>query len=280
MSTYHKIISYIFYIIYKFGENFNFYKKDTLRVLMYHDIKQNDFKKFDQQIKLFKKDNWNFLTPEEFLDYKIKKKKIYGKNLLLTFDDGFFSNITVSQKILKKYGIKAIFFIPTKFINSRKKSHKINFIKKNLKLYNYKNYKKKISLGTKDLISLIKYQNYIGAHTYSHIPLNKIKNLKKIKKEIIDSSKLIENIINRKLVFFAFPFGTSKDINFDSIKIAKKKYKLIFSAIRGNNINNKFLIFRDNIDPNYSKYFSLTILNGFYDFMYFFSRKKILNYLN
>ncbi len=43
-----------------------------------------------------------FLTPEEFLDYKIKKKKIYGKNLLLTFDDGFFSNITVSQKIFKK----------------------------------------------------------------------------------------------------------------------------------------------------------------------------------
>ncbi len=279
MSIYHKIISYLFYIVYKLGKKISFNKKDALRVLMYHDIKKNDFKKFDEQIKLFKKDNWNFLTPKEFLDLKIKNKKISGKNLLLTFDDGFFSNKVVSQKILKKHRIKAVFFLPTKFIQSKNKSKKISFIKRNLKIDNYKNNNKKISLSAQDLIVLEKHQNYIGAHTHSHTPLNKIKNLKKLKKEILDSSKVIEKIINKKLVFFAFPFGTSKDINLNSIQLAKKKYKLIFSAIRGNNINNNFLIFRDNIDPNYSKYFSLTILNGFFDFMYFFARKKISTFL-
>jgi len=279
MSIYHKIISYLFYIVYKLGKKISFNKKDALRVLMYHDIKKNDFKKFDEQIRLFKKDNWNFLTPKEFLDLKIKNKKISGKNLLLTFDDGFFSNKVVSQKILKKHRIKAVFFLPTKFIQSKNKSKKISFIKRNLKIDNYKNNNKKISLSAQDLIVLEKHQNYIGAHTHSHTPLNKIKNLKKLKKEILDSSKVIEKIINKKLVFFAFPFGTSKDINLNSIQLAKKKYKLIFSAIRGNNINNNFLIFRDNIDPNYSKYFSLTILNGFFDFMYFFARKKISTFL-
>ena len=110
--------------------------------------------------------------------------------------------------------------------------------------------------------------------------MNEVKNNNLLKKEIINSSRFLEKIIRKKIIFFAFPFGTRQDINLQSIKFAKKKYKLVFSAIRGNNLNNEIIIFRDNISPSYNKFFLISILNGYYDFLYFFSRKKILSFLN
>lgn len=280
MKLQHKILAFIFYYTYIFFKKINIFKKDMVRVLMYHDIKKNEFQKIETQIKLLKKDNWNFLTPEEFLKFKIKKKKIKGKNLLITFDDGFFSNKVVSEKILSKYGIKGVFFLPTKFLISKERSKKIEFVKKNLKLYNYNSKDKKISLEEKDIKKLSKSNNFIGGHTFSHTPLNEVKNNNLLKKEIINSSRFLEKIIRKKIIFFAFPFGTRQDINLQSIKFAKKKYKLVFSAIRGNNLNNEIIIFRDNISPSYNKFFLISILNGYYDFLYFFSRKKILSFLN
>ncbi len=75
MNFQKKLLSFFFYYIYKFLNKINLNKKDTLRVLMYHDIKKNEYEKVDKQIKLFKQDNWNFLTPEDFLKFKLRKKK-------------------------------------------------------------------------------------------------------------------------------------------------------------------------------------------------------------
>ena len=280
MNFQKKLLSFFFYYIYKFLNKINLNKKDTLRVLMYHDIKKNEYEKVDKQIKLFKQDNWNFLTPEDFLKFKLRKKKIRGKNLLITFDDGFFSNKVLSEKILSKYGIKGVFFLPTDFIISKKRSQKIKFVRKNLKLNNYKFIDKKISLNKKDIKKLSKSNNFIGGHTFSHTPTNEVKNKNLLKKEIVESANVLEKIIKKRIIFFAFPFGTQEDIDLRSFKYARKNYKLIFSAIRGDNQNNKIIIFRDNITPNFNKFFIITIVNGFFDFLYYFLRKKILNFLN
>ena len=65
---------------------------------MYHDINKNDFSKFEKQIKIFKNDGWKFINPGSLEN--ILKKEIVGKKILLTFDDGFFSNYLVEKKIL------------------------------------------------------------------------------------------------------------------------------------------------------------------------------------
>ena len=109
---------------------------------MYHDIKKKEFKSFEQQIKLIKNDGWNFLHPNDLLH--LIKKKIKGKNVILTFDDGFFSNYVIERKIPSKYKIKAAFFIPYNFMISKIKKRKPKFIKKQLKINKYESetYKK------------------------------------------------------------------------------------------------------------------------------------------
>ena len=112
-------------------ELFNIFRNNEVRVLIYHHIQKNQYDLFFKQLSLIKK-TWNFITPNQFENHINGKNKLKGKNVLLTFDDGFNSNFFIAKKILKKLKIKAIFFVPSDFIkiNSALKSRV--FIKKNI----------------------------------------------------------------------------------------------------------------------------------------------------
>ena len=82
---------------------------DSLRVLIYHDIAPYDYDSFEKQLRWLSR-SWNFITPEQFSAMVSGHEKIKGRNLLITFDDGFLSNRIVAEKILNPMRIKAIFF--------------------------------------------------------------------------------------------------------------------------------------------------------------------------
>ena len=91
---------------------FSFLKnKNIVRVLVYHNIENQYASKFNDQLKKLKK-NWKFINVKDFENHINEKKILKGKNLLLTFDDGFKSNFYVAKKILKKLNIKAVFSSP------------------------------------------------------------------------------------------------------------------------------------------------------------------------
>ena len=84
--------------------NFLTIKKINFKVLMFHNINKKNFKNFEKKFKNLNK-SYNFIDPENL-------KNIRGNNnILLTFDDGFFSNYIFAKSVLKKLKIKAIFFI-------------------------------------------------------------------------------------------------------------------------------------------------------------------------
>jgi peptidoglycan/xylan/chitin deacetylase (PgdA/CDA1 family) len=86
---------------------------------IFRNLKYLHVNKFKKQIFFFKK-NYNFIDPN-FLDlYQSGKKKIPNKPILLTFDDGYKDHFKYVFPILKKNGIKAIFFPITSTINTSK----------------------------------------------------------------------------------------------------------------------------------------------------------------
>ena len=256
-----KILNYLLNFLF-FLKILNFPKK-SLRVLMFHDIENK--KNFINQIKYLKK-KWKFVTPNLFYQICLGKKKINGRYLLLTFDDGFKSNIHVAEKILKKLNIKAIFFIPLKFLLIKSKKNKIDFLKANLKIKNI--YKNMNNMDINDLKKLINLKHSIGAHTFSHINLKKINNNKKLKFEIIESANKLEKKLNIKVNYFAFNFGRLAHISPKIIHFAKKRFKVIFTGIRGKNFHKRRLIFRDNISPEDNNFDLNAYLSGYLDFIY------------
>lgn len=68
----------------------------------------------------------------------------------------------------------------------------------------------------------------IGAHTITH-PL--LRFCKDKEKEIVDGGAELERMINRKIEYFAFPFGSLYSTDHNSIRMAKNRYKYSFSTI-------------------------------------------------
>ena len=238
-------------------------KKNILRVLMFHDI--SNIAKFENQIISLKK-SWKFINPKDFEEICLGKKKIKNKQLLLTFDDGFKSNFVVARNILKKLNIKAIFFIPFEFISKKNKKEKKKFIKNNLKIKNYK--KTHDNMNLNDLKSLLKMKHSIGAHTFSHRNLKYVNNKKMLNYEIIKSADKFQKILNTKIEYFAFNFGRIKQISPLMVKIASKRFKILFTGIRGDNLANSKIAYRDNISSD-DKLIDIEVyLSGYYDFIY------------
>ena len=175
---------------------FSFLKnKNIVRVLVYHNIENQYASKFNDQLQKLKKD-WKFINVKDFENHINEKKILKGKNLLLTFDDGFKSNFYVAKKILKKLNIKAVFFVPSDFVKIKKNVQLKKFVKKNIfdnqKINNYEKFK---NMTIKDLKSLIKDGHTIGCHTKTHANLGFINNIAKLKKEILDSAKKFRKFI-------------------------------------------------------------------------------------
>ncbi len=70
---------------------------------------------FQDQLGILYKKGWKTLSGEEFI-YFLQNNEIPKKCVLLTFDDGFINNYILAYPLLKKYGMKAMLFVATSFI--------------------------------------------------------------------------------------------------------------------------------------------------------------------
>tara|TARA_B100000767_G_scaffold274643_1_gene308330 strand:- start:1317 stop:2174 length:858 start_codon:yes stop_codon:yes gene_type:complete len=269
----HKSIKYLEKVIVTLINFFKFlHNKNNLRILVFHNIDKEDYKIFYNYLLLLKKE-WSFVTPYQFENHINNKKKLKGKNLLITFDDGFKSNFYVEKKILSKLKIKCIFFVPTEFIKLKSLKKSKVFIGKNI-LDNYiSNKNQDRNMTVNNLKSLLGKGHIIGSHTKTHANLGSIFDNKILKKEIINSAQYLEKILNIKIKHFAFTYGNYASMSYKSLKLALPQYDFLYSCLRGNNFNvgKNEIIKRDAIYIDKGGKLASIFLSGFFDFKYFFS---------
>lgn len=87
-------------------------RKNSVRVINYHDIPLAQLDKFSKQIDIIT-DQLNPITPEEFIAV-IQEDHIPSKpSVIFTFDDGFVSHASYVASKLTEKGISGWFFVPT-----------------------------------------------------------------------------------------------------------------------------------------------------------------------
>ena len=112
----------------------------------------------------------------------IEKNNNNEKFVRLTIDDGGGSSVDIADHLARK-NIKAYFFIPTKFIGEN------GFLKKD------------------DINKLIEMGHVVGSHSHTHPnPFCELDELK-IKQEVIESKKILEEITQQKITTFSVPGG-------------------------------------------------------------------------
>ena len=256
---------------------FNFFGINELRVIVYHHVEKNKYDLFLKQLSLIKK-NWNFVTPKQFENHINGKHILKGKNVLLTFDDGFNSNFFIAETILKKLKIKAIFFVPSDFIKIISASKSRSFIKKNiLDKVLPRDFNSVRNMSIKNLKQLVKNGHFIGSHSKTHANLGLISNNKKLKNEIVNSAQYLENILKIKIKHFAFTYGNYTSMSSKSLKLALSQYDFIYSGLRGNNYRNHIneIIKRDGIYMDKGSKLLSIFLSGLFDLKYFFQISRI-----
>src|SRR4051794_14549004 len=71
---------------------------------------------FESQLLFLQQDQWKVIDEKQFLEGLDKPETLPAKAALITFDDGYLSNLKIALPILKKYGYPAVMFVPTAFV--------------------------------------------------------------------------------------------------------------------------------------------------------------------
>ncbi len=177
----------------------NFFSPEGAAILMYHSVDHNkifftvkpeDFQK--QMAYLFNR-KYSVIPLAGLVEIINNKKELPPKTVVLTFDDSFADNYFNVFPILKKYNFSATVFVATDFIGKEQKNESTGIIFKTL---NWPQLKEMHASG------LIDFE----PHGCSHRELTGV-SFEAAQKEILDSKKAIEEGLDKKCHFFAYPRG-------------------------------------------------------------------------
>jgi len=254
-------------------------KRARLRVLLYHDIAIGDQTRFEKQIDWLSQ-YWNFISPSEFDDLMCGSLPLLQDSLLLTFDDGFFSNRMVVENTLNPRGIKSLFFIVSDFFDLIDISSARDFIANNIYPdsdrdalpIHWKN------MGYRDLEYLIEHGHVIGAHTATHARLSTLPDAE-LQSEIVNSADKLEQCLGISVEHFAYTFGDIESFSPAALTVARDRFKYVFTGLRGNNSPDTphWAIRRDSIQPDDTLMLTGALLQGAADILY---RKSLHQYQN
>ncbi|AXX16213.1 MULTISPECIES: polysaccharide deacetylase family protein [Leptospira] len=273
MSFFHNILAASYLPLRMFnvlGRSLKIKDDSELRVLLYHDIAGQERSRFRTQLEKISID-WKFISPEVFAEMVRGEKEILGRNLLLTFDDGYLSNRIVAEEILEPLGIKALFFIISDFVDIQKKQEIRKFISNNI----YPSFTVEqvpdfwAPMRWEDLEVLLHKGHSIGSHTKTHARLSEIASVDRLQDEILASKRKLENKLGIYINHFAYTFGDLDSFSKDALRMAKEHYEFIHTGLRGDNkISPTWAIRRESFSPSDTDHLIGAILEGGADILY------------
>lgn len=182
-------------------------------------------KDFEAHLKIMLSLNYKSLN---LLNFFKKENYEKGKFVVITFDDGHYSNYMAAFPLLKKYGFFATFFIVAGWIG------------------------KNFYLSKNQIQEMHRAGMEIGSHGLSHQYLPLLKK-KEIVFELEESKRILENIIKAPIKLFAYPGGHYTQEVVKCVKSAG--YEAACSCLQGYNTlrSRRYLLRRLEIRGRYSQ---------------------------
>ncbi|MCX7641424.1 MAG: polysaccharide deacetylase family protein [Elusimicrobiales bacterium] len=229
MNNYY-FIPILFLLGYSLRWTWWFKNQKGLKVLVYHKIgyppHNSKLKQlwvtpqnFEKHILYLIKNNYKIIGFSELNKY-FKDSKSVDDVVLITFDDGYENNYLYAYPILKKFGVKGNIFVVYNTIG------KIN-------IWHNPKTEPWINMATKEQLLEMDKSGFIefGSHTMNHPRLENI-SLEDAEWEITESKKQLENMFQKEIIAFAYPYGNGA-YNEKLRRIVKKSYIFDFSFKQG-----------------------------------------------
>ena len=262
--------------LFSFLFSFSFAKSDDkieLPIIMYHSLLKSQKSTyivhpniFEEDLKYIQSKGYSTITMTELINYVYNDAPLPEKPIIITFDDGYYNNLSYAVPLLHKYNMKAVVSIVGEYSDRYTESDEAN---PNYGYLRWKDINELITDGC------IEFQN----HTYNSHSMNNGRNgCKKTSSESAehysnflsnDLNKLQEEFRNNCNGYqpntFTYPFGA---VSKESNSIVKDLgFKASLSCTSGINIITKdpnclYLLKRNNRVPEIStEQFFMKLLN-------------------
>ena len=183
------------------GHNKNNKADIKIPILLYHDFVTkvpesdpdnfnyiNTPQSFEENIKALLESGYTFISFQELNDALNGKIELPTNPILITMDDGYYSNYKYIFPILKKYNVKASIFIVTDKIG------------KEIDGKQYLTWEQCIEMKNSGLVEIF-------SHSKRHVFYNNLP-VRAIRDDVTNSYKIIEeNLGKQDLKVFAYPYG-------------------------------------------------------------------------
>lgn len=170
-------------------------------VLLYHDFVPtvpdsdpdnfnyiNTPQSFDENIRVLLENGYTFMSFQELNDIVNGKQSIPDKPIVITMDDGYYSNYEYIYPILQKYNVKASIFIVTDNIGQEISEKK------------YLTWEQCSEMQNSGLVEIL-------SHSKRHIFYDKLP-ARSVYNDVAESYKVIqEHLGNTNFKVFAYPYG-------------------------------------------------------------------------
>lgn len=164
---------------------------------------------FESHVRALK-ERFEIVSAQELIN-RIKHHALKGKELAITFDDGYKDNMTEALPIAEKYQVPITIFITTGIFDSAAPFSWDGMYGNTSGTY--LNKEEAAELARNPVVT-------IGSHTVHHPRLRDL-SPEAQQSEIGDAKAALESIIGKPVQFCAYPFGGHLDINSASKKAAR-----------------------------------------------------------
>lgn len=174
-----------------------------------HNMWVNSLSSFDAQMKLLKEEGYHSVTLDEVYEWKMGRKQLDEKSVVITFDDGFYSSIAFAKPVLETYGFEGSVFVIGSLIDEKRTTY-VPQIRQHAS-----------SKDMKETTSTLKFY----AHSYDLHEKNgdfKVNQLQKpaLVEDVKKENKLVST------TYFAYPYGKYNPLIQEVLK--ENKTKLAF----------------------------------------------------
>jgi len=194
----------------------------TVPVLTYHKLSRNESPDamtvreadFEAQMRYLRENGYRVIPLDDLYEFLQFRLQIPARSVVITFDDGWRSVYDIALPILKKYGYPATLFVYTDLIVGSRETLSWEQVRE-------------LSRNGFDIESHSRTHRYLGRkerkesfHDY----------FEAVRKEIVESSKVIRKQTGREVKYLAYPYG---DTNALVVAMARREgYRLAFTVER------------------------------------------------
>jgi peptidoglycan/xylan/chitin deacetylase (PgdA/CDA1 family) len=147
---------------------------------------------FVEYLSHLQESGWQVIDLATFLEGLAVPNRLPERAVLLTFDDGYRSMLTVALPWLLRFGYPAVLFVPTDFIGERNTFDDAE--------------PKEQLCGWDDLVELERQGVSVQSHGASHRPLSDLTSVEQ-EEELRQSKATLEAGLGKRVEVFSYPYG-------------------------------------------------------------------------